>query len=227
MPTRPLLYCAPIAPVVFAVGVAVEGARRPGYSPWRHAVSQLSLGPGSAANVVLILVAAAGLLALALAMPKAVPGPGGIRWTRRLVATAAVAFCLLAFFPIDPSSGYPPGQPTGHSWHGLVHGVVGTVMFATLAAAPLTLRRYARKQAQWPSWRPFDLAAGTLVAVVYPLTVLLTSLDQANVWTNAPSGLSERVALAVGLGWTAVLAGRLLASTSESRIGRLGTAGPA
>jgi hypothetical protein len=31
--------------IAFVVTFLVEGATRPGYSPWRHAVSQLSLGP--------------------------------------------------------------------------------------------------------------------------------------------------------------------------------------
>ena len=46
MSTRPLLYCGLLAPMALVVGVLVEDATRPGYSPWRHAVSQLSLGPG-------------------------------------------------------------------------------------------------------------------------------------------------------------------------------------
>ena len=81
--TRPLLYCGLLAPFTFIAGVLVEGATRPGYSPWRHAVSHLSLGPGWPVNVVLILLGAAGLLGLAVALPRALPGDDRPRWTTR------------------------------------------------------------------------------------------------------------------------------------------------
>lgn len=216
--TRPLLYCGLLAPVVFAAGVLVEGATRPGYSPWRHAPSHLSLGPGWPINVALILVGAAGLLALAIALPRALPGGDPHRrnrWTPRLVATAGVALALLAVFPIDPGQGYPPGQPAVHTWPGLVHGIVGTVLFAALAAAPLTLVRQLRGRIDWSSWRPYSIATGLTIAVTYPLTAVLSSLDQARVWTNAPAGLTERVALIAGFGWCVLLAGRLLETTAR------------
>jgi Protein of unknown function (DUF998) len=213
--TRPLLYGGLLAPVVFVAGVLVEGATRPGYRAWRHAVSQLSLGPGWPVNVALILLAAAGLLALAIALPRALPGGDRPRSTPRLVATAGAAAALLVIFPIDPGVGYPPGQPAVHHWRGLVHGIVGTVLFAALAAAPLTLAHHLRGRGGWSSWRPYSLATGLTVAVAYPLTVVLSSLDQAGVWTNAPAGLAERVALIIGVGWCALLAGRLLETTAR------------
>lgn len=213
--TRPLLYCGLLAPVVFAAGVLVEGATRPGYSPWRHAPSHLSLGPGWPVNVALILVGAAGLLALAIALRRTPPGGDRNRWTPRLVASAGAALALLAIFPIDPGVGYPPGEPAVHTWHGLVHGIVGTILFAALAAAPLTLARRLRGRTDWSSWRPYSLATGLVVAVAYPLTVVLSGLDQAGVWTNAPAGLTERVAVLAGIGWCTLLAGRLLETTAR------------
>src|SRR5256885_1199650 len=135
MSTRPLLYCGLLAPMALVVGVLVEDATRPGYSPWRHAVSQLSLGPGWPVNLALLLLGAVGLLALAIALPRALPTPDRPRWTPRLVATAGTALALLAIFPIDPGLGYPPGQPVVHHWQGPVHGIVGTALFAALAAA--------------------------------------------------------------------------------------------
>jgi hypothetical protein len=206
--TRPLLYVGLLGPVVFVAGFAVEGATRPGYSPWRHPVSQLSLGPGWPVNVALLLVGAAGLLALSIAQRRALPA--GNRWTPRLVATAGVALVLVAVFPIDPGLGYPPGQPAVHRWSGLVHGIAGTVLFAALAAAPLTLARDLRQRTDWPRWRRYSLVTGPAVAVAYAVTVVLSSLDLAGAWTNAPAGLVERVALIGGVGWCALLAARLL-----------------
>lgn len=129
--------------------------------------------------------------------------------------TAGVGLALLAVFPIDPGVGYPPGDPVVHTWHGLVHGVVGTVLFAALAAAPLALARHVRGTIAWASWRPYSLATGLTIAVTYPLTVVLSSLDQARVWTSAPAGLTERVAVIAGIGWCVLLAGRLLETAAR------------
>src|SRR5205814_2109606 len=177
--TRPLLYCGLLAPVGFVAGVLVEGATRPGYSAWRHAVSQLSLGPGWPVNVALILLGAAGVLALAGALPWVLPSGDRPRRVPRLIATAGVGLAVLAVFPIDPGVGYPPGQPAVHHWPGLVHGIAGTVVFAALAAAALVVGHRGRVDRS--AWRPYDLASGLTVAVAYPVTVVLSSLDLTGV----------------------------------------------
>lgn len=221
---RSLLYGGLLAPVAFVLGFLVEGTTRPGYSAWRHAVSQLSLGPGGPVNVALLLLGAAGVAALAIALSPAFPGDHP-RWTPRLVATASIALALLAVFPIDPGLGYPPGQPATPRWPGLIHGIAGTVLFAALTAAPLTLARHVRGHAAWASFRTYSLATGLTVAVTYPATVALTSLDQAGQWTNAPAGLVQRVALIVGIGWCALLAARLLKTTVRRPVNHTTAAG--
>lgn len=225
MSTRPLLYAGLLAPAVFVAGFLVEGATRAGYSPWRHAVSQLSLGPGWPVNVVLLLLGGAGLLGLAGALPRALPGTDRPPWTPRLVAIAGVALVLLAIFPIDPGLGYPPGQPAVHHWQGLVHGIVGTILFAALAAAPLTLARHLRGRTDWASWRAYSIATGVTVAVMYPVTVVLTSLDQAGLWTDAPAGLTQRITMIAGVGWCALLAAWLLETTPSRRLHHAPTGG--
>jgi hypothetical protein len=70
-----LLFGAAVTGLAAFVGTfLVEGAVRPGYRPWRHAVSQLSLGPFGWVNTIAILVAAAALLAFAVGLGRAVPG---------------------------------------------------------------------------------------------------------------------------------------------------------
>jgi hypothetical protein len=219
MYTRSLLYWSLLAPVAFIVGFLVEGATRPGYSAWRHAVSQLSLGPGGPVNVALLLLGATGVAGLAVALTRTFPGERP-RWTPRLVAAASVALALLAIFPIDPGLGYPPGQPTSQHWSGLIHGIAGTILFAALAAAPLTLNRHVRGRAGWTRWRTYSLATGLTVAIAYTATVVLTGLEQAGEWTDAPAGLVQRVALIAGLGWCIRLTARLLADPAHNPINR-------
>jgi Protein of unknown function (DUF998) len=188
----------------------VEGLVRPGYSPWRHAVSQLSLGPFGWVNAVAIGVAAASLGAFAAGLRRALPAGTGSRWGPRLVAVAGVCFGLMAVFPDDPGLGYPPGVPAGQSLPGLVHGLAGTVAFGCLSAACLVLgRRFARDPA-WPGWARASTLAGVLVAGGYLATAVLTGLDRSGVLPNAPGGLVQRLMLVTAFGWVALVAARLV-----------------
>jgi hypothetical membrane protein len=209
MRTRLLLLCGLLGPVVFLAGVLIEGATRPGYSTWRNATSQLSLGPGWWVNVVLILIGAT-TLAFAAGLRAALPTGTGTRWTPRLLGMVGVALVLLVIFPINAGWGYPPGQPAQHHLHGLIHGIVGAVALYVLAAAPLTLARRFAGDPAWRGWAPYSIGSGVVVAVAYTATTVLATLDETGVWTNAPAGLTQRVALLAGLGWCAALAGRLL-----------------
>jgi len=85
-----LLYGGLLAPLVFVAGFLVEGATRAGYSPWRHAVSQLSPGPGWPVNVVLLLLGGGGLLGLAGAWTDAPAGP-----TQRITMITGIGWCAL------------------------------------------------------------------------------------------------------------------------------------
>jgi hypothetical protein len=121
--------------VTFVVTFLVEGAIRPGYRPWRHAVSQLSLGPFGWVNTIAILLTAMALLAFAAGLRRALPTGSGSTWGPRLIGVAGGGFLLAGAFPIAPGLGYPPGTPAQQSLSGLVHGLVITVAFGCLSAA--------------------------------------------------------------------------------------------
>jgi Protein of unknown function (DUF998) len=210
MRTRLLLLCGLLGSVVFLAGVLIEGASRPGYSTWRHAASQLSLGPGWWVNVVLLLVGATTTLAFAAGLRAALPTGPGTRWTPRLLGIVGGALVLLVIFPVNAGWGYPPGEPAQHHLHGLIHATVATVAVYVLAAAPLTLARRFAGDPAWRGWAPYSVGSGVVVAVAYAATTVLATLDETGIWTNAPGGLTQRVALVAGLGWCAALAGRLL-----------------
>jgi hypothetical membrane protein len=66
--------------ITFVITFLVEGALRPGYRPWRHAVSELSLGPFGWVNTIVILLTALALLAFAAGLRSALPtGTGSCR----------------------------------------------------------------------------------------------------------------------------------------------------
>jgi hypothetical protein len=122
---------------------------------------------------------------------------------------------LLVIFPVNAGWGYPPGEPAQHHLHGLIHATVATVMAYLLAAAPLTLARRFAGDPAWRGWASYSVGSGVVVAVAYTATTVLATLDEAGIWTNAPGGLTQRVALVAGFGWCAALAGRLLVAAES------------
>ena len=196
--------------VTFVVTFLVEGAIRPGYRPWRHAVSQLSLGPFGWVNTIAILLTAMALLAFAAGLRRALPTGSGSTWGPRLIGVAGGGFLLAGAFPDDPGLGYPPGTPAQQSLSGLVHGLVITVAFGCLSAACFVMARRLASNSAWRGWARYSTVTGLLVAAGYLATSILTGLDQAGVLPNAPGGLTQRATIITGFGWIVLLAARLL-----------------
>jgi Protein of unknown function (DUF998) len=214
---RLLLGSAAAGLLAFMVTFLLEGALRPGYRPWRHAISQLSLGPFGWVNLIGVLVAAASLLALAAGLRSALPIGVGSRWGPRLLAVTGTGLGLTAGLLDDPGLGYPPGTPAQQSLHGLLHGLIGTVAVGCLSAACLVMARRFARDPGWLRWAPYSTVTGLVVAAGYVATAVVTGLDQAGVLTNAPGGLLQRVTFIAGFAWCVALAGRLLVDTHPRR----------
>src|SRR5213075_2882076 len=132
--TRLLLACGVIGPLLFIIVFLIEGATRPGYSAWRHAVSQLSLGEQGWINTINIFVCGLFLLCFAFGLRRVLPSGKAAYWGPRLTLLCGVLFIIAATFPINPALGYPrDGAPTYHL-HGLIHALAVTIFFGCLSA---------------------------------------------------------------------------------------------
>jgi hypothetical protein len=207
---RLLLGSAVAGLLGFVVTFLVEGALRPGYRPWRHAISQLSLGPFGWVNTIAVLVAAASLLVFAAGLRDALATGVGSTWGPRLMGMTGACFLLAAIFPIDPGLGYPPATPAQHSLPGLVHGLAITLAVGCLSAACLVMARRFAGDPAWRGWARSSTLTGVVVATGYVATAVLTGLDQAGVLPNAPGGLLQRSMIITGFGWIVLVAVRLL-----------------
>ena len=133
--TRSLLgYGVLVGPFYLTVGL-IQALVRDGFDLTRHPLSVLANGPGGwvqTANFVLgglmVIAAAAGF--------KRVLGPNsrGVCWSLGVFGASMLA---AAVFPADPVDGFPVGTPMGPptaiSTPGLLHFVVGTLGFTSLA----------------------------------------------------------------------------------------------
>jgi hypothetical membrane protein len=202
--------------IAFVVTFLVEGAIRPGYSPLRHAVSQLSLGPFGWINTIAILLTGLALLALAAGLRGALVTGTGSTWAPRLIGVTGVGFLLAGAFPIGAGLNYPPGAPGQQTLSGLIHGLAITVAFGCLSAACFVMARRFAGEPAGRGWGGYSTVSGLLVATGYLATSVLTGLDQAGVLHNAPGGLLQRVTIIAGFGWIVLLAHTTVARSSSS-----------
>jgi hypothetical protein len=211
-----LLAAGAVAAVQVIALVLADGATRAGYDPYRHWVSQLSLGPRGWLGSVNMALCGAWLLAYAVGLRRLDRTPTARR-AAGLVACCGAGFVVVAAVPIDPGIGYPPGLSTVHTPTGYLHQAAALALLAGGAAASVLLGR-CLPTVSWAA------RTGTAVAVAMVLSFLaasvLVTLDLLGVAPGAPSGLLERVALFTGLSWLGVAGLYLL------RAGTAGTATP-
>lgn len=118
--------------VLFVVVLVLDGLSRPGYSPTRHPVSALALGPRGWLQTANFTVCGAavttGALGVAFIAEQLLLGTALAVFGVGLIASAA--------FRMDPMRGYPPGTPSGDpddfSTQHTLHDYAGAVVFFSL-----------------------------------------------------------------------------------------------
>lgn len=212
---RLLLGCGVVGPVLFTVTYLIEGAIRPGYDPWREAVSALSLGPGgwvqSANFIVFGLLIACSAVGWRAAL---VPGVAAT-WGPLLQGVVALGLIVAGLFAQDPTRGYPPGTPTltKPTGHAVVHLLATTLTLTARAAWCFVISRRFAREPGWRGWSTYSVATGILTIA------FLAAFGVANAH-DGPAGLFERLATIVTSLLTVLSAARLLAGTG--RVSRAG-----
>jgi hypothetical membrane protein len=182
---------------LMVVVTTADGLTRPGYSTTRHWISHLSLGDRGWLGVgnlvvcgLLLATFGAGLLRKARSRPASRSGT----WGAALLVLAGAALVAAGILRIDPGLDYPPGEPATRTTTGALHDLAAGVLFASLIAASILLGRTVGRPRQ-------GIAAAAVVTVTFIACSVLVALDYAGTWPSAPSGLLERIALFVAIGW--------------------------
>lgn len=180
--------------VLFVVVFLVDGATRPGYSPTRHTVSALALGPRGWLQRASFVVCGA---AITLGAVGLLTGGG-----HRMLAIVLTIFglgLLASVVPMDPMRGYPPGTPEGDpqefsSAHSMHDGAGAVVFYALPVIAAISA--FALPGMLWT-------VAGIAVAVL--LMAALAAFDRGWKEDSPTTGTAQRAVLIPGLLWVAVI----------------------
>src|SRR6266704_1657607 len=113
--TRLLLACGVIGSLLFIIVFLIEGATRPGYSAWRHAVSQLCLGDQGWMNSVNIFFGCLTALCFVLGQ-RFVDGADWTGWalySRITSAVVALFYIATSVVTTLDMNGLLPNAPGG------------------------------------------------------------------------------------------------------------------
>lgn len=208
---RLLLACGVIAPLLNIVVVLILGAIRPGYNAWVVPDSNLELGEGGWMQITNYIVTGALLVAFAIGTRRVLRTGRGSTWVPILLGVYGLTFVAIGPILPDPSLGYPPGESTEPTIHGAIHILFGLLQFSSLIAACFVLAR--RDEAlERRGWYWYSVATGLLVATSYVAFALTAKL-----WDGGPAGLIERIGIAAGGLWVALLAIRLMSGPRQAR----------
>jgi len=195
-----------IGPSLFVLVFLVEGWLRPGYDPAADYVSALALGERGWVQVTNFLIVGVCLLLFTAAVSREFPQGAASRAGPILLGSIGAGLLLSGPLVMDPA-GTPPGAMT---WHGLVHGILGAIVFVLMPIACFVyLRRFAR-DARWRGLWPVTLILGTITAVADVVFTLATKVPALVTLTAPWAGLLQRLVLVPFMVWIAVFANGLL-----------------
>lgn len=207
--TRTLLWCGVVAGPLFTVAFLLEGATRPDYSPIRHPVSSLALGPAGWTQTANFVVTGLLVVAYGIGIRRALREDGRRSFFGPLlIACSGIGLVGSGVFVTDPISGYPPGTPAvgDPTLTGSLHDLFALPIFL---GWPIVFFVFARRFAGWGErrWVWYSLASGVAFVVLF----VLASLGFSQVAGFAElGGLLQRATIVVGLAWLTLYAVHLL-----------------
>lgn len=183
-----------VGAALFVTIFLVDGATRPGYSPTRHTVSALALGPRGWLQRANFLVNGAAITTGAVGLLTS--------GDHRMLAMVLTIFGLglvASVVPMDPMRGYPPGAPDGDpaefsAAHSL-HDGAGAIVFFALPVITV-VSAFALPGIIW-----------TVGAVVVTIVLMAALAAFQRGWQedSPTTGTAQRAVLVPGLLWVAAV----------------------
>ncbi|ADU93791.1 DUF998 domain-containing protein [Geobacillus sp. Y412MC52] len=215
---RNLLKLGIAAPLLLNGVATIDALTRPEFSIIRHWISHQSLGERGWLGTCNLLLSGVLFCAYTVGLKWALCSGKGSKWGPILIGAYGIGLLLAALFPIDPSLGWPPGAPAVRSTSGLMHDIAGALVFGALTAVCFVLAGRFRGEREWKGWHAYSLLSGLGVFIAFSICSVLVSMDFAQTWPGAPSGLFERISMLIGNLWILLFSVRLLRTKSNNPI---------
>jgi len=198
MNVKRIALCGMLAPIVFALALAVFSLMTPGYSNMKNAVSELGVigAPYAVAwNVIGFFLVGALITIYAWGLRLDMRPASGSTIVPLLVAISGLGFAGLGFFPAE--AGFEPSLRT------TLHFVLVSVYFLAFLLVAFIFPAKMKGNDYWKKWALFSVVMGVLAVASFfiPKTV--------------PLGLSQRIGMGANFLWLFVTSLALFRKPSE------------
>jgi len=206
---------------LFVMAFTIEGWLRPGYSSFSMYVSALSLGPSGWIQIANFIISGSLLLIFAWGIAPEFPTGKASKTGTLLIGIIAACLFFSGPFVMDPMGTLSDNA----SLHGMVHGLLGGMVFIFMAVSSFVFLRRFREDPKWQWFRRPTLAAGVVIAASAILLTLVTKLPVAPEIFGPWLGLIQRGIIIPFMIWLFVFAlGLYRQNGRENRDRKLGTA---
>ena len=182
-----------IAPALFVATFIIEGWLRPGYNSIAMYVSELSIGPYGWIQILNFIILGILFLIFARGIASEFNEGKASRFGPSLLTIIGLSFLVSGPFVTDPGSIF-----LQMSWHGMVHGIFGAIVFSLAPISCFVFFRRFREDSKWKSLAWWTFIVGCVVVV----SVVLMKAGELPPSIFTPwEGLIQRVALISYLTW--------------------------
>jgi hypothetical protein len=200
-----LLLCGMIAGPLFVIVFLIEGSLRSGYDVMRQPVSALAIGKRGWVQQANFIVVGILMLACAFGLNMALVAYGGSFWIPFLVGLYAVGLIGAGIFVTD-KTGIPSNAPAPKKRDvaGAIHDLCSVIVFIPLFVVCFVFAHLFAASGSL-GWHIYSVTTGILFGVGFIL------FARGFARNGKFAGLLQRLTIAIGWIWLALVATHLLA----------------
>ncbi len=190
-----------LGPALFVIIFTIEGWLRTDYNALSTYVSALSLGPNGGVQIINFIISGTLMLVfargLAIEFKKEKTSQAG-SWQ---LAIIAMGILLSGPFVMDPM-GTLPAQA---SVHGMVHGILGGIVFLLMPISCIAFYRRLRIEPNWQIFSKWTLTMGIILIATLTLFTFATKIPSLQIIFSDWFGLLQRIVLIPFMFWVFTL----------------------
>ena len=150
---------------LFVCSFTINGLLRSDYNPMQRYISELSIGPQGWIQIGSFMFLGMSIMLFSLGIKSAFPAENASRTATVLFMIIGISYFLSGPFITDPQAMFDNQQTV----HGIIHGVLGAIVFTLSAVSCFVLWRRFRVDKNWASLSAFSLIAGIAMSILIVL----------------------------------------------------------
>ena len=158
-------FAGMLGTTLFPLSFTLNGFLQSDYNPVQRYISELSIGSLGWIQIASFMLLGITIMLFSFGIKAVFPTGKASRAAPILFCVIGISYFLSGPFITDPQAMFDNQQ----TLHGIVHGIIGAVVFTLSAVSCFVLWRRFRVDEEWKSLSGFSLAAGIAMSILIVL----------------------------------------------------------